>query len=182
MRRRTRAVSALTAFRRRSSRRSMARSSDGCKRLALGLGQTLRHGFGLLVSALRPRYATRLSLDNVAPKRSKRKPSVLSSRNLNSPSIPPPPPAAVALSSELAETSARLHNLKRDSPSSVIIPDDDVHPSSETEFESQRTSPLKEVLLHILTRRSGIVPLPIPDRRHCGTLDDPPEAAPFSRS
>lgn len=141
MRRRTRAVSALTAFRRRSSRRSMETSSADCKRLALGWGQTLRHGFELLVSALRPRYATRLSLDNVAPKRSKRKPSVLSSRNLNSRSIPPPPPTAIASSSKLAETPARPQNLKRDSPSSVVIPDDDVHPSSETEFESQRTSP-----------------------------------------
>ncbi|EIW53282.1 uncharacterized protein TRAVEDRAFT_154675 [Trametes versicolor FP-101664 SS1] len=72
-----------------------------------------------------------------APKRSKRKPSVLSSRNLNSRSIPPPPPTAIASSSKLAETPARPQNLKRDSPSSVVIPDDDVHPSSETEFESQ---------------------------------------------
>lgn len=81
-----------------------------------------------------------LSPDNVAPKRSKRKPSVLSSRNLNSRSIPLPPPTAIASSSKLAETPARPQNLKRDSPSSVVIPDDDVHPSSETEFESQRTS------------------------------------------
>lgn len=92
-------------------------------------------------AAFRPRYATSLSLDNVAPKRSKRKPSVLGSRNLNSRSIPPPPRTAVASSSKLAETPARPQNLKRDSPSSVVIPDDDVHPSSETEFESQRTSP-----------------------------------------